>query len=131
MATELHVEIVTPEKSAYSGPAREILVPGWEGEFGVLPNHEAFLALLKAGVAAVSTPDGTKRFLVGRGFAEVGSEHVTLLTDSAVLVQDLDKAKLQEEYNAAVQAFESAVPMTEAYNQAMLRVEYAQAGLDA
>lgn len=89
---DLIVDIVTPEKVVYSGPAREVRAPGAGGEFGVLPGHTFFLSLLRPGIASVDTDSGTRRFVVGKGFAEAGPDKIVLLTDSCESVDQVDKA---------------------------------------
>lgn len=86
----LTVDIVTPERSVYSGPATEVLVPGWDGQFDVLPEHTQYLSLLRGGVLDVAAPDGRKRFVIGRGFVEAGPERVTVLTDACTPVEAVD-----------------------------------------
>lgn len=93
--SELVVDIVTPEKVLYSGAVTEVRVPGVHGEFGVLPDHTFFLSLLRPGVAAVDTPSGTRRFVVGRGFAEAGPDKVVVLTDVCLPAEAVDKAAAQ------------------------------------
>lgn len=126
------VEIVTPEKSVFSGSAKEIILPAWDGELGVYPDHDALLTLLKAGRTIVTTPEGTHRWIIGRGFADVGGDHVTLLTDQAVLVDAVDKAAaatMLAEANASMS--NTAEIGTERYKQAQIKAEWAQALLDA
>ena len=111
---DLQVDIVTPERLVYSGRASDVRAPGWEGEFEVLPGHTLFLALLHGGVLRLSTPEGEKRFVVGRGFAEAGPERVTILTDRCVAPEDVDKAEAQKQLNeldaklATANAFDEA-----------------------
>lgn len=131
MANALQVDLVTPEASVYSGPASEVLLPAWEGELGIFPEHDALLTLLRAGTCVVTTPQGAQRFVVGRGFAEVGPERVTILTDSCVAASAVDKAKAQAELTAAEAALAEAEVETEKHRQAQIAVEHARARLDA
>jgi len=78
----MQVDILTPKKKVFSGKANEVRAPGWEGEFGVLPGHDLFLTLLRGGVLTV-VYEGDTRFVVGRGFVEVGNDVITVLTDLA------------------------------------------------
>ena len=128
----LTVEIVTPERSIFSGSAKEIILPAWDGELGVYPDHDALLTLLKAGRAIVTTSEGTYRWIVGRGFADVGGDHVTLLTDQAVPLDNVDRtaaATMLAEANASMS--NNAEIGTERYKQAQIKAEWAQALLDA
>ena len=127
----LTVEIVTPEASIFSGRAKEVLLPAWEGELGVLPDHDALLTLVKAGRAVVYTTEGTRHWIIGRGFADLGQDHVTLLTDRAVPIEQVDKAEATKLLAEAHETMNTDQIQTEAYKQAQLRAEWAQALLDA
>ena len=127
----LQVEIVTPEKSVFSGEVTEIVVPGWDGQLGVLAGHDALLSLLKCGVATLHTPTGKRAWVIGRGFADIGGTHVTLLTDQAVDVNELDKASAATLLTEAEAEMKSDSIGSEGYRQAQTRAEWAQAILDA
>lgn len=128
---QLHVDIVTPEAKVFSGPAREVLVPAWEGQLGVFPDHDALLSLLKAGVCEVTTAEGTKKWIIGRGFADIGGDHVTLLTDQAVPVSEIDKAAAQTALADAEKELAELGPSSEKGKLVAQRIEWAQALLDA
>src|SRR5687768_1513660 len=113
MASTLQVEIVTPERSAYSGQASEVILPAWDGEMGVYPDHDAVLALLRAGACTVTDPSGVHRFVVGRGFVEVGPSRVNILTDSCVRANEVDKAKAQKDLAEAEQELATADVLSE------------------
>lgn len=131
MASSLQLDIVTPSASIYSGPAAEVIIPAWEGQMGIYPQHDTLLALLRAGVCTVATPEGTQRYVVGRGFADMGPDSVTLLTDSCELASEVDKGKAQADLAEAQAKRDAAVPFTGAHEQATAAVEHAQARLDA
>ena len=128
---QLQLDIVTPSKAVYSGPASEVILPAWEGQMGVYPQHDALLALLRAGVCTVATPEGTTRYVVGRGFADIGPTTVTLLTDSCQVADGVDKAQAQADLAAAQAQRDSSNPTTASYRQALVAIEHAQARLDA
>lgn len=127
----LNVDIVTPERKVYSGPAVEVRAPGFLGEFGVLPGHTIFLAVLKAGTVVLDTPSGTHRYVVGRGFAEAGPERVVLLTDSCEDPAVIDKADAQASLAKAEEALERAAPGSEEWAAAEAAAELARARLEA
>lgn len=131
MASSLFVNIVTPQRSTYTGPAADVLVPGSEGQFDVLPDHDAFLALVRPGVVRVSTPEGPLAWVVGYGFAEVGGDHVTLLIDSAVAVDEIDKTKARAEYDEAIKHVATFDTPNEAKRQAEAKLALAQAKFEA
>jgi F-type H+-transporting ATPase subunit epsilon len=91
MADELTLEIVTPEKMAFSGKVEEVTIPGTEGEFGVLRGHEAFLSSVDIGDLSF-TKDGKKmHYAVNNGYAEVTSSKVTVLIETAERSDNIDK----------------------------------------
>ncbi|TNE90057.1 MAG: ATP synthase F1 subunit epsilon [Deltaproteobacteria bacterium] len=105
----LHVDIVTPTKLAWSGEATEVGVPGFLGEFDVLPGHEDYLSLTTGGLITVTDAAGkVHKFVVGRGFAEAGMDRVTVLVDSCLSADEVDKASAQREFDEAEQALGSA-----------------------
>ena len=127
----IHVDIVTPQRLVFSGEAREIRAPGWDGEFGVLPGHDSYLALLRGGICTLVTNHGEQRYIIGRGFAETTSEHVTVLTDSCREAGTADKAKALRELVAAEAELTLISSYTEGYAVVKARAELAQAELDA
>ncbi|MEZ4319361.1 MAG: ATP synthase F1 subunit epsilon [Myxococcota bacterium] len=131
MATELRVEIVTPESSIFSGAAQEVVLPAWEGQMGVLPDHDALLSLLKSGLCEVIAGGTSRKWVIGRGFADIGTDHVTLLTDRAVPVDQLDKAGASAELAKATAEIDQHPLGSEAQKAAVVRAEWAQAILDA
>ncbi|MFT7517932.1 MAG: F-type H+-transporting ATPase subunit epsilon [Kiritimatiellia bacterium] len=94
--SDLQVDIVTPQKLVYSGRATEVRAPGWEGEFDVLPGHASLLALMHGGILTLETAEGSKRFVVGRGFAEAGPDRVTILTDRCLTKEQVDRAEAEK-----------------------------------
>jgi F-type H+-transporting ATPase subunit epsilon len=91
MADELMLEIVSPEKMVFSGKIEEVTIPGTEGEFGVLRGHEAFLSSVDIGELNY-LKDGKKTYYaVNTGYAEVTSDRVTILVETAERAEDIDK----------------------------------------
>jgi F-type H+-transporting ATPase subunit epsilon len=83
MAT-LKLEIVTPEKTAYSEDVEMVTLPGSEGELGVYPNHVPLLTTLNPGELRV-LKGGKETFLaIGEGFVEITGSSVSVLTDMAL-----------------------------------------------
>jgi len=91
MADELMLEIVTPEKMAFSGKVEDVTIPGSEGEFGVLRGHAALLSSIDVGELNF-TKDGKKTFYaVNTGYTEVTSGKVTILVETAERADQIDK----------------------------------------
>jgi F-type H+-transporting ATPase subunit epsilon len=131
MAIALQVDLVTPERAVYSGPASEVVLPAWDGQMGVYPDHDSLLALLRSGTCVIHGSDGVLRFVVGRGFAEIGPERVTMLTDSCEPVASVDKDRAAHDLAAAEAVLATADPATEHFKQAQVAAEHARARLDA
>jgi F-type H+-transporting ATPase subunit epsilon len=131
MATQLHVTIVTPERKVFDAPAAEILLPAWEGELGVFPDHDALLALLRAGRCTVSGSDGPSAFVVGRGFAEITGDAVTVLTSTCTPVSEVDRSRAATAVSQAEEALAAAEVGTEAFKQAEIALELARALAEA
>ena len=93
MADELMLEIVTPEKMAFSGNIEEVTVPGSEGEFGVLRGHASLLSSVDVGELNF-TKDGKKTYYaISTGYAEVTSSKVTILVETAERSDMIDKER--------------------------------------
>lgn len=130
MATSLQVEIVTPERSVFSGPAGQVVLPAWEGEMGVLPDHDAMLCLIRAGTCTVFGMAEPARYVIGRGFAEIGGARVTILTDACEPVEKVDKARAAADAHAAEAEMAAHDAFSEKYRQARIAWEHARARLD-
>jgi F-type H+-transporting ATPase subunit epsilon len=90
----LQLDIVTPEGVRYAGAVESVVVPGVEGDFGVLPGHERFLAPIRIGELEVRGPAGHWA-AVSDGFADVTAERVVLLVDSCEFASDIDEARAE------------------------------------
>lgn len=106
MADTFLLDLVTPERSLFSGPVVELVAPGAMGEFGVLPGHAHLLSELKAGRLRYRTEGGERTLAAAGGFAEVTAEKVTVLLDDAAYADELDRETLQRE----IERLEDEVP---------------------
>jgi F-type H+-transporting ATPase subunit epsilon len=98
----IRCDIVSAHEEIFSGDASMIFATGLVGELGISPRHAPLITQLKAGPVRVLQPDGEEAFFfVGGGILEVQPHIVTVLADTAVRADDLDKA-------AAVRAKEEA-----------------------
>jgi len=92
MAT-FHFELTSPEQLVFSGEVEHVVVPGSEGEFGVLADHAPLIAMLRPGILTILGPN-EQRFVVRGGFAEVNPNGLTVLADFAAPVEDVDREML-------------------------------------
>jgi F-type H+-transporting ATPase subunit epsilon len=74
--------IVTPQGQAFAEPVDAVVLPGSEGEFTVLPQHERFLTPLKVGALTIKRGSQTLHATISDGFAEVRGDAVTVLVES-------------------------------------------------
>ena len=100
MAGKILLEVVTPEKQLLSQPVDEVIAPGSEGEFGVLPGHCHFLSTLRIGELRYRVDNQTHHMAILWGFAEVTPTKVTIMAEVAEKAEDIDvdraTAKVEE-----------------------------------
>lgn len=110
MAEEkVEFELVSPEKLLLSEAVDMVVVPGSEGDFGVLPRHAPLISTVRPGV--IDVHDGgqvTERIFVAGGFAEVTPERCTLLAEEAVPLAELDRAAAEQSLRDAREDLEDA-----------------------
>jgi F-type H+-transporting ATPase subunit epsilon len=96
MSDKIEFELVSPERLLVSESIEMVVVPGSEGDFGVLAGHASTVSAVRPGVIAVYE-DGavTARFFVSGGFAEVTPERCTVLADDAVPMGEIDRAAVE------------------------------------
>ncbi len=94
MAGNLTFELVSPERLLLSAQVDMVVVPGTEGEFGVLAGHAPLVSTLRPGVISVYDEKNIQRIFVRGGFAEVTAAGLTVLAEEAIDLADLDRAGL-------------------------------------
>lgn len=102
MADKTQFELVSPERLLISKAVDMVVVPGSEGDFGVLPDHAPLISSVRPGVIAVF--DGgqvTDRIFVAGGFAEVTGERCTVLAEQAIPLAELDRGRIEGELKDA------------------------------
>jgi F-type H+-transporting ATPase subunit epsilon len=101
MASTIKLELVTPERLLVSEEVDEIIAPGYEGEFGVLPDHTQFLATLSIGVLRYRKGDRVWKIAVGGGFAEVTPDRVVVMADVAEKAEEIDVDRARRAHERA------------------------------
>ena len=97
MAETIEFELVSPERLLISEAVEMVVVPGTEGDFGVLTGHAAMVSAIRPGVIAVFENGAvSERIFVSGGFAEVTPERCTVLADDAEAVDELDRESLEK-----------------------------------
>lgn len=99
---KLHLEIVTPEGLIFSNDVKMVVLPGSEGEFGVLPSHASLVSLLKVGVIDIEMQDGHHEVVaIDWGYAEVNENKVVVLANGAVYVSGNSESELAKSLQKA------------------------------
>jgi F-type H+-transporting ATPase subunit epsilon len=93
--TTLQLDVVTPTRLVVSERVTELVAPGSEGYFGVLPDHVPFLTTLKAGTLTYWKGKDERHLAVSRGYAEVRGDRVSILADSAEPADEIDVARAE------------------------------------
>ena len=98
------VSLVTPEGAAFEGEIEMLVVPGADGEIGVLARHAPLIALLKAGSTRVYKDRATEdvlEFATGPGFFKVEQDRALALVDDAVEARNIDDARARKQLEEA------------------------------
>ncbi len=97
-----HFNLVCPEFQIGFDEVEMAVIPGVEGDFGILPSHAPMISMLRSGVVEVhSSKEGNKRIFVRDGFAEVLAGDVVVLAEEIVLLDDLDAGELAQKIQNA------------------------------
>ncbi|OGP78242.1 MAG: ATP synthase F1 subunit epsilon [Deltaproteobacteria bacterium RBG_16_64_85] len=133
MASTIKLEVVTPERLLVSADVDEVIAPGYEGEFGVLPEHTFFLAILSIGVLRYRKGSEIKKVAVGGGFAEVTPERMVVLADVAEKADEIDVERARRAHARAETALkevsldeEATAKATSALQRALVRMAAAE-----
>jgi F-type H+-transporting ATPase subunit epsilon len=109
MADSFKFELVSPERLLISEEVEQVIIPGTEGEMTVMANHAPVMTTIKPGVVTVKPASGgEQRYAVFGGFADILPEGCTVLAESAVHVDDLNRDDLRQRIEAARHEVEHA-----------------------
>jgi F-type H+-transporting ATPase subunit epsilon len=129
----LHLEIVTPERQAYSGDVDAVNVPGIEGELGILPHHAPLVSTLGVGELRIRKGSEIESFAIVGGFVQVRPDRVVVMAETADMASEIDLEKAQEARREAERAIESGyhegadlATARAALQQALLRIRVAE-----
>ena len=123
----LELTIVTPSGPAYRGDVESVVLPGSEGDFGVLPGHERFLTALRTGEVQIRADGRTIYAAAGDGFADVSAEQVNVLVDSCELASEIDTARAELARQRAEQGLAALERDAEAAREAEFEAALARA----
>jgi F-type H+-transporting ATPase subunit epsilon len=128
----IRCEIVSADKQVFSGQADIVVLPGTEGEMGILPNHAPLLTTLKLGVVTIRSHGQEEHFTVTGGIAEVQPDVVTVLADAAENVEEIDIERAQAARRRAEEILtRGAAPDTDSYLRMEAALRRSQLRMDA
>ena len=111
MAEQLTFELVSPERLLFSTDVEMVVVPGDEGDFGVLAGHAPLVSTVRSGVIDVYESDSiSDRIFVAGGFAEVVAGRCTVLAEEAVNLKEVEKSTVEERIRRNEQSIQNLNP---------------------
>lgn len=114
MSDQFNYKLVTPEKIYLEGDAQMVVLPGAEGDLGVLPNHSNIITSLRPGIIKVTNSDQTQSLFVEEGFIKFSNNELLViavgLDEDAALNNDFINDKI-ENYSSALDAADEAQKM--------------------
>jgi F-type H+-transporting ATPase subunit epsilon len=129
----LLLEIVTPERLAYSDTVDAVNLPGIEGELGVLPHHAPLVSMLGIGELRIRKGGAEESFAIVGGFLQVRPDRVVVMAETADMASEIDLEKAQEARREAERAIEGGridevnlAAARAALQQALLRIRVAE-----
>ena len=129
MSEELLLEIVTPEKLAFSGSIDEVTCPGSEGEFGVLRGHASLLSAIKFGELSYVKDGKRTSYAVNTGYAEVTGSKVTVLVETAERADQIDVERAKKAKETAEQKLAKFAKEDPEFERAKVALERAESRL--
>lgn len=106
----IRCEIVSQDRLVYEGDVDIVMIPGQDGEMGVLPSHAPLLTTLQMGVVRVRIGTEEEIFTVTGGLAEIQPDIVTVLADAAENVEEIDITRAEEAKRRAEELLEQGPP---------------------
>jgi len=129
----LHLEIVTPERLAYEDDVDIVVVPGIEGELGILPHHAPLITTLGVGELRIRKGGAEESFAIIGGFLQVRPDKVVVMAETADLASDIDLERAQQARREAERVLETAAnepadlaAARASLQQALLRIRVAE-----
>lgn len=126
----LQLDILTPEKRVVSAAVKFVAAPGTEGEFGVLPGHTDFFALLKSGEVVFEDAAGKHHVAVSWGYAHVRAEAVSILVENAEKAEEIDIDRAKKDMEQWEQAYAGVTPDDPNFEIFRAKIERAKARIE-
>jgi F-type H+-transporting ATPase subunit epsilon len=110
MADTMQFDLVSPERRLASIEAREVQIPGMDGDMTAMPDHSPLITTLRPGILTVVSAEGETRYAVTGGFAEVTAEGTSVLAEQAIPVADLTSEAVNAMVDEAKEGLKTAQP---------------------
>ena len=109
MNNKINFDFVSPEASIVSSEVDMVLIPGIDGNAGILPDHAPFMTTLRQGIVEVTFEQGNvKKYLVEGGFADITQDKMTILAETSLNLSDSDSKVLKSELDIINEKLASA-----------------------
>ena len=109
MNNKINFDFVSPEASIVSSEVDMVLIPGIDGDAGILPDHAPFMTTLRQGIVEVTFEQGNvKKYLVEGGFADITQDKMTILAETSLNLSDTDSKVLKSELDIINEKLASA-----------------------
>jgi F-type H+-transporting ATPase subunit epsilon len=131
MASTIRLELVTPERLLLSEDVEEVIAPGYEGEFGVLPEHTQYLSILNIGELRYRKGGQLHKVALGGGFAEVTPERVVVMAETAERAEEIDLERARRARDRAENALKTLSMDDESYGKAAAALQRAMVRMSA
>jgi F-type H+-transporting ATPase subunit epsilon len=130
----IRCEIVSQDRTVFEGDVDIVVIPGSDGEMGILPNHAPLLSTIRLGVVKIRQGGEEQDFTITGGLVEVQPKIVTILADAAENIEEIDLARAEEAKRRAEQRLaegpppgsEALLAAEAALHRSTLRLEMAQ-----
>ncbi|WP_169777465.1 ATP synthase F1 subunit epsilon [Campylobacter mucosalis] len=121
---KMHLEIVTPQGKIFSDEVNSVVLPGSDGEFGVLPNHASLISLLSSGIIDIENKDKKHDVVaINWGYAKIDEGKVVVLADGAVYVAGNSESDLANSLQQARELIESMSSNTSVFANTIAKME--------
>ena len=109
MNNKINFDFVSPEASIVSSEVDMVLIPGVDGDAGILPDHAPFMTTLRQGIVEITFEQGNvKKYLVEGGFADITQDKMTILAETSLNLSDSDSKVLKSEIDIINEKLASA-----------------------
>lgn len=131
MSNSLHVELITARRKIISTLAEDVLLPGHDGEVGILPQHEHYIGKLGIGTLRITTHGKSRWFAISHGVYEVSGSNLVILARQGVEGETVDEDEVRTKLAKAEKELQTMSFHDDNYSQLAEQTAYFRAGLQA